>query len=55
MGGSDREVVAEFGVPLVEVGGLLPALELDGFAERCSSGWWHASGQTATVLEWADP
>ncbi|WP_424923247.1 DNA-processing protein DprA [Amycolatopsis arida] len=50
-GSSAEELAAESGVPLAKVRAVLPALELDGFAERCSSGWRRASGQTATPPE----
>ncbi|PRX48401.1 DNA processing protein [Prauserella shujinwangii] len=41
-GRSPEEVATESGVPLARVRALLPALELDGFAERCETGWRRA-------------
>lgn len=38
-GKSAEQISAESGVPVARVRALLPALELDEFAERCDSGW----------------
>lgn len=38
-GKSSERVAAESGVSLSRVRAILPALELDGFAERCEAGW----------------
>lgn len=38
-GKSVEQVAAESGVPVEKVRAVLPALELDGFTERCESGW----------------
>ncbi|HKS43940.1 MAG TPA: DNA-processing protein DprA [Amycolatopsis sp.] len=44
-GKSAERIAAESGVPLSRVRALLPALELDEFAERCDSGWKQAARQ----------
>lgn len=38
-GKSVEQLAVESGVPVQQVRAVLPALELDGFAERCESGW----------------
>ncbi|MGH3449727.1 MAG: DNA-processing protein DprA, partial [Haloechinothrix sp.] len=38
-GKSVEQVAAESGVPMSKVRAVLPALELDGFSERCETGW----------------
>jgi DNA processing protein len=43
-GGKSAEALAtESGVPLARVRAVLPALEMDGLAERCESGWRRAA------------
>jgi DNA processing protein len=42
-GKSAQALATESGVPLARVRAVLPALEIDGLAERCESGWRRAA------------
>jgi DNA processing protein len=38
-GKSIEQIAAESGVPVPRARAVLPALEMEGYAERCESGW----------------